>query len=185
MSKKFEDLVNDASNLLPLLPWPKSFEKDKFRQPDYTSLDVLTSTGAVIYSGISIPNYEEIRQNEGFKNVTLENVLTARYKIPKPNFLSEEDAKILEKYSLASYEVQVGLHELLGHGSGKLFKVENGKLNFDKETTVNPLTGKLVEKWYEDGETYESKFGPLSSALEECRAECVGLLLSLEQNVLK
>ena len=185
MSKKFENLVNNASNFLPLLPWPKSFEKDKFLQPDFTSLDVLAFCGSIIPSGINIPNYEEIRQNEGFKNVTLGNVITARFKIPKPNFLSEEDAKILEKYSLASYEVKVGLHELLGHGSGKLFKVENGKLNFDKETTVNPLTGKLVEKWYEDGETYESKFGPLSSALEECRAECVGLLLSLEQNVLK
>ena len=185
MSKKFENLVNNASNFLPLLPWPKSFEKDKFLQPDFTSLDVLAFCGSIIPSGINIPNYEEIRQNEGFKNVSLGNVITARFKIPKPNFLSEEDAKILEKYSLASYEVQIGLHELLGHESGKLFKVENGKLNFDKETTVNPLTGKLVEKWYEDGETYESKFGPLSSALEECRAECVGLLLSLDQNVLK
>lgn len=80
---------------------------------------------------------------------------------------------------------QVGLHELLGHGSGKLLKKEsNGTFNFPSDL-VDPLTGNVVSSYYESGDTYDSKFGSLSSAYEECRAEAVGLYLSLETSVLK
>lgn len=75
------------------------------------------------------------------------------------------------------------MHELLGHGSGKLLKENPDKtLNFDAKL-INPLTNKPVETYYKEGQGYDSVFGTIGSAYEECRAESVGLYLCLEKEI--
>lgn len=187
-SKKFASLVANAPKFIDTLPWGRDFEKDVFLQPDFTSLDVLTFAGSTKYRGINIPNYDSIRQTEGFKNVYLANIVSAAGPLDVDSFpfISEADLKIVEKYRLGSVNVGVALHELLGHGSGKLFKKNNdGSFNFDQDRVINPLTGKKIDKYYMEGETYDSKFGALGSAYEECRAEAVALYLCLEEDVAK
>jgi dipeptidyl-peptidase-3 len=39
-TKAFSALVDGAPTMIPLLPWSKEFEKDKFLSPDFTSLEV-------------------------------------------------------------------------------------------------------------------------------------------------
>jgi dipeptidyl-peptidase-3 len=50
MSAKYETLVNDAPNLIKVLPWGEDFEVDTFRKPDFTALEVVSfATGGQIF----------------------------------------------------------------------------------------------------------------------------------------
>lgn len=177
ISSHFAELVNRAEEILPKLPWGPTFEKDQFQSPDFTSLDVVTFASSDVPIGINIPNYDDIRNKDGFKNVNLGN---AYPKVTKSTlqFLSNEDSDLVSEMYYSGETLAVALHELLGHGSGKLFQEnDDGTFNFDINA-INPATGEKIDCWYKHGETWSSKFTDLSSAYEECRAETIAVYLS-------
>lgn len=75
--------------------------------------------------------------------------------------------------------ITTAVHELLGHGSGKLLSESaSGKFNFDKQNLPrNPLTNKSIETWYMPGQTWTSVFEDIATTVEECRAILVSQYL--------
>jgi len=183
-SAKLDKLVANAPSFISQLPWPKEFEKDVFSKPDFTSLDILAFATSGLLIGINIPNYDDIRQDFGFKNVSLGNVISAATSDEKVPFIRDEDQEAVRNLRIPAFEVQVGCHELLGHGSGRLFNQGgDGKFNFSPDL-IHPITKEKVSSYYKVGETYDQVFGVISSSYEECRAECVGIFFSTNPEVL-
>lgn len=101
-------------------------------------------------------------------------------------FILEKDKELFAKYRGKSFEVQVGIHELLGHGTGKLLAIDDkGDFNFDAQTVINPVTKEKINTFYTPGQTYYSVFADIASSYEECRAESVGIFLSVYEEILK
>ena len=52
-------------------------------------------------------------------------------------FIHPDDVELYNKWDSRAFELQVANHELLGHGSGKLFQEQaDGKKNFDPEKVL-------------------------------------------------
>lgn len=154
ISAKFNTLVARAEGLIAKLPWGPEYEKAVFSKPDFTSLDIVAFAGSGTPIGINIPNYDDIRQHEGFKNVNLGNVY------PRPTaanikFVSDEDKELMLKYGNDSLTLIVALHELLGHGTGKLFtkNTETGETNYP-DNFEHPFDGGLLTTAYTQNETW-------------------------------
>jgi dipeptidyl-peptidase-3 len=131
--------------------------------------------------GINIPNYDEIRLNAGFKNVSLSNGMNAFSPTPqKLTFMQEEAIPDFIRLSGTTQILHVALHELYGHGSGKLLKAEDvvGKNIPD---LLSP--GKIVETYWAEGETFQTVFGGWGPAFEECRAETTALHLACKPEI--
>jgi dipeptidyl-peptidase-3 len=186
LSAKYETLVNGAPDIIKALPWGKDFEVDVFRKPDFTALEVVSFATGGIPAGINIPNYYDIRESTGFKNVSLANILAAKAPNEELTFIHPDDVNLYHAWDSRAFELQVANHELLGHGSGKLFQENaDGSRNFDPEKIINPLTGKHITSWYKAGQTPDSVLGEVSSSMEECRAETVALFLVGNPTILK
>lgn len=175
-TKKFTELVNSASELLSPknIPWPEDFENYPFKEPDYTQIDMVAFASDGCPMGINIPNYDDIREAHGFKNVTIGNNLPS-FKASNMKFMTEKDKPVIEKYGLIGTIIHTGCHELLGHGSGKLLREnEDGTFNFKKGELKYPNSDKEV-CYYKKGENFENIFTDIGRSYEECRADISGL----------
>lgn len=153
-SSVLNDLVNHAETIITYLPWGKDFELEKFNKPDFTSLDVLCFASSGIPVGINIPNFDDIRKNHGFKNVNLGNAYGSSNR-ETVQFIPENQIDLYIKQANTALFVTVALHELLGHGTGKLF-------NHPPKDIKNPL-GYELTSYYKEDETWHSVFGEIAS----------------------
>ena len=181
-------LVEKSSQFIRRLPWATGtsendgkgpFEKSLFEPPDFTSIHALAYCSSTIWGGINLPNYNDIRHQHGFKNVIIANRMIAESDETQVSpSVSASEAAAFQKHRYAALHTWIVLHELLGHGTGKLMTEEDGEFNFDiKSPPIHPLNQQPINSWYRLGQTWTGIFGDLAKTVEECRADLVGAYL--------
>lgn len=103
------------------------------------------------------------------------------------HMIDESERSVFGAHRFTAYYIWVVLHEIMGHGTGKLLLEQSpGVFNFDKENPpINPLIGEPIGRWYLPGETWTGVFGDLATTVDECRAELVGAYLIDELDILE
>lgn len=127
-----------------------------------------------------LPNYEDIKEKCGFKNLVVTNRIRAENDTVSPcDYVSETEVKDFKRHLGLFNSTITAVHEILGHGSGQLLsEKETGECNFDKENLpISTLTGEEVNTWYHPGEIWTNVFGDIAMEVEECRAELMSLYL--------
>ncbi|KAH6842422.1 peptidase family M49-domain-containing protein [Chaetomium sp. MPI-CAGE-AT-0009] len=193
-TKLLARLVEHSAKFIQRLPWAAAenngkgpFEKSLFEPPDFSSIHTLAYCSSIIFPGINLPNYNDIRQECGFKNVIIANRMAAESRAKQYPFIDSSEAETFAKHKFPAYYWWVVLHELLGHGTGKMMvETETGKYNFDiNNPPINPLTGQPITCWYKPGQTWTGQFGDLATTVDECRAELVGAYLMDDPDLLE
>ncbi|KAF1738926.1 putative dipeptidyl peptidase 3 [Beauveria bassiana] len=174
-------LVESSDIFIRQLPWAVEgvndgkgpFEKSLFEAPDFTSIHALAVCGSVVFEACNLPNYNDVRETVGCKNIVLANRLSVNN---NPNLPCPwVDPSELQRFKRTTHIVRfltTAIHELLGHGSGKLLsETEPGIYNFDKKNPpISPLTKQPVDLHYLPSQSWGSVFGKLAGTVEECRA---------------
>ncbi|KAH6626644.1 dipeptidyl peptidase III [Chaetomium sp. MPI-SDFR-AT-0129] len=158
-SGKLKKLAQNSTKFVRILPWAVDgvnggkgpFEPERFEAPDFAIVHALTFCSSCIWDAVNLPNYLDIRQTLGCKNLMFANRM-ATYNSPshtRPFIDPSEWEGFKNAFGLVRF-VMNAIHELLGHGTGKLLaETSPGEYNFDKQNPpINSLTGKPVDSWY-------------------------------------
>jgi len=107
----------------------KKYKKEKVTGLSAKAINVVVQAGDCSPSGpigINLPNAEWIREEYGSKSVTISNIIEAYDAASKDSgalkefAFSEAEVVLSKKWSNIASSLHVDLHEIIGHGSGKL-----------------------------------------------------------------
>lgn len=112
------------------MPWNDIYKRSNFdKAPVATLINVAVAigeAGPITWSGINLPNYQDIRSQHGSKNVVLSNMIEARSQVSKnikiKEFYLPKYQPMIEKHMGTAYKMLLYMHEVTGHGSGQASK---------------------------------------------------------------
>ncbi len=139
------------------MPWDPKWRRDDVRGVTARAIDVVIETGDAgpcTPIGINLPNDQAIREVHGSKSVQLANITEAYEKSLPTSYRQEfswtpDEVARAERWNALASEVTTAIHEVLGHGSGRVAERLNGQPQL------------VLKEYY--------------SALEESRADLVAL----------
>jgi dipeptidyl-peptidase-3 len=117
------------------MPWDPRWRRTDVVGVTARAIDVVVETGdagPMTAIGINLPNDQRIRERHGSKSVSLANINEAYDKSQLPAYRrefcwSDEEIARAEKWGSVAGEALTGIHEVLGHGSGRVADHLNGQ----------------------------------------------------------
>jgi dipeptidyl-peptidase-3 len=149
-------LAQNAALFERAAPWDPKYKKQTFQPPVVKAVEVLIETGdfQVTTIGDNLPNENEIHEKYGTKNFLF---------LGSSHALSAAAAKMIDEFASSAQEVQrahrygreaedllTAMHEVLGHGSGKLSpRLSGGAQAYLKEyfSTLEEGRADLMALW--------------------------------------
>ncbi len=150
-------LAENAAYFEQKAPWDAKYKLTSFKLPVVKAVETLIETGdfSVTTIGDNLPNENEIHEKYGSKNFLFMGSKRALEQSvgEKANAEFAADAAEIErskKYGTEASDLLVDLHEVIGHGSGKLSdRVSGGAQPFLKEyfSTLEEGRADLMALW--------------------------------------
>src|SRR6267142_1059252 len=117
------------------MPWDPQYRKAGVHGVTANAIDIVIETGEsgpITPVGINLPNDQSVRERSGSKSMSLTNINDAYDKSTLPEFRIEfswtaEEAGRAIKWSAMAGELTTNMHEVIGHGSGKVSARLNGR----------------------------------------------------------
>jgi dipeptidyl-peptidase-3 len=117
------------------MPWDPQWRRQEVVGVTARAIDVVIETGdagPITPIGINLPNDQRIREQYGSKSVSLANINEAYEKSQLPAYRrefcwSEDEVARAEQWGALASEVTTAIHEVLGHGSGRVADRLNGQ----------------------------------------------------------
>jgi dipeptidyl-peptidase-3 len=157
VSDAMTKLAQNASIFEQAAPWDPKYRRQSFQAPVIKAIDVIIQTGdfQVTTIGENLPNENEIREKYGSKNFLLQGSSHAISSAVATKSLREfagspEEATRIEKYGEEAEDLMTALHEVIGHGSGKLSeRLKGGAEPYLKEyfSTLEEARADLMALW--------------------------------------
>lgn len=166
-TKRAKTISDNASWFEENSSTDKAFKKEEVKGVNARAVQVVMEAGDCSPAtpiGINLPNADWIRSEYGSKSVTISNIIDAYDEASKGNgsidefAFNEKEIEIHNKYGGIASKLHVDLHEIVGHGSGK-----------------------LAPGVFDPSETLKS----YASTIEEARADLVALYFALDEQLIK
>jgi dipeptidyl-peptidase III len=129
------------------MPWDPQWRRTDVIGVTARAIDVIVETGdsgPLTPIGINLPNDQRIREQYGSKSVSLANINEAYDKSQPPAFRQEfcwspEEVARGERWGAIASEVTTAIHEVLGHGSGRVADHLEGQPQLALKETYSSL----------------------------------------------
>jgi len=187
-SQKYGQFVKLIPQLISEMPWEEILENE-LNSIQFNSMDVICFARNGCPKGKYLPKYYDIREKDGVKDFLFFNICPS-YNSKENDlfFLDSEDRDLIYNFGKQGTIILNSIKQLIGYRPGKLFRVKKNpttneeESNFNREL-INPLTEKVIDKYYINDETFEEKFKSNAIVLSECRALIIGLYFCGNENI--